>query len=110
MTTSLPGTPRLRVPAHARPGEVIEVRTLFDHPMETGLRHDTSPAPPRDMLARLEVRRDNTPIFAADLHNGTAANPFHVFWIRMDATATLTLTWTDEHGRTASTSARVVVE
>ena len=109
MTTPLPGTPRLRIPARARPGEVIEIRTLLDHPMETGLRHDNSPAPPRNMLARLEIRRDTTPIFTADLRNGTAANPFHVLYVRMETTATFTATWTDEHGRSAATSARVVV-
>lgn len=109
MSGTLPGTPRVRIPVRARPAEVIEVRTLFDHPMETGLRHDNSTAPPRDMLARLEVRRDGTPIFAADLRNGTAANPFHVFWVRMEATATFLFTWTDERGRAASASARVVV-
>ena len=109
MTGVLPGTPRVRIPARARQGEVIEVRTLFDHPMETGLRHDNSTAPPRDMVARLEVRRNDTPIFAAELRNGTAANPFHVFWVRMEVTAMFLFTWTDERGRAASASARVVV-
>jgi sulfur-oxidizing protein SoxZ len=99
----------VRIATRARPGEVIEIRTLFDHPMETGLRHDGSAAPARDMVVRLDVRRDGALVFAADLRNGTAANPFHVFWVRMEATATFSFTWTDERGRAASASARVVV-
>ncbi len=107
--TTLPGTPRLRAPARARPGEVIELRTLIDHPMETALRHDASPAPPRDMIARLELRRDGALFFAADLRNGTAANPYHVVWLRLDQSATITATWTDERGRTATATARITV-
>lgn len=107
--STLPGTPRIRIPARARPGEVIEIRTLIDHPMESGLRHDGTPAPPRDMITRLEIRRNGAPLFAADLRNGTAANPFHVIYVRMEATAEFTFTWTDERGRTASATAKVMV-
>lgn len=107
--SALPGTPRVRIPARARPGEVVEVRTLIDHPMETGLRHDGTAAPARDMIVRLEVRRDGEMLFAADLRNGTAANPYHVIWIRMERSAEFTFTWTDERGRSAQARARVAV-
>ena len=63
--STLPGTPRLRIPARAKPGEVIELRMLIDHPMETGLRQDGSAAPPRDLIERLEVRRDGALVFPA---------------------------------------------
>ena len=107
--SALPGTPRVRMPARARPGEVVEVRTLIDHPMETGLRQDGSATPPRDLITRLEVRRDDQLLFAADLRNGTAANPHHVFWVRMERSAAFTFTWTDERGRTAEARTRVAV-
>ena len=46
--------PRIRIPRSARPGEVIEVRTLIEHPMETGLRTDAAGQTiPRGMLSRL---------------------------------------------------------
>ena len=35
--------PRIRVPSPARQGEVIEIKTLLSHPMETGHRRDVSP-------------------------------------------------------------------
>jgi sulfur-oxidizing protein SoxZ len=107
--STLPGTPRLRIPARARPGEVIELRMLIDHPMETGLRHDGSAAPARDLIERLEVRRDGTLVFAADLRNGTSPNPYHVVFLRMERSAEFTVTWTDARGRTARAAARVAV-
>jgi len=109
MSGTLHGTPRIRIPAQARPGETIEVRVLMDHPMETGLPHGDGTVLPRDMIARLEVRRDGALLFAADLANGTAANPYHVFHVRMERSAEFTFTWTDERGRSARAVARVAV-
>ena len=107
--STLPGTPRLRIPARAKPGEVIELRMLIDHPMETGLRHDGSAAPPRDLIERLEVRRDGALVFAADLGRGTSPNPYHVVFLRMERSAEITVSWTDARGRIARAAARVAV-
>ena len=107
--STLPGTPRLRIPARAKPGEVIELRMLIDHPMETGLRHDGSAAPPRDLIERLEVWRDGALVFAADLGRGTSPNPYHVVFLRMERSAEITVSWTDARGRIARAAARVAV-
>jgi len=101
--------PRIRIARTAKPGEVIEIRTLIEHRMETGIRADGSPPPARDMLARLLVRRDGATILAADLRNGTSANPYHVFFVRMDRTADFEFIWSDETGRSISATARVTV-
>jgi sulfur-oxidizing protein SoxZ len=108
MTTAL-STPRIRIPRSARAGEVIEIRTLMEHPMETGLRQDGGRTVPRDMLTRLQVRMNGETVLAAEFRNGTAANPYHVFFVRIDRTSTFDFTWTDERGRTARTEARVTV-
>ncbi|MBB5690851.1 thiosulfate oxidation carrier complex protein SoxZ [Roseomonas alkaliterrae] len=101
--------PRIRIPRSARAGEVIEIRTLIEHPMETGLRQDGSRAVPRDMLTRMVVRMNGEVLLAADLRNGTAANPFHVFFVRMERSSAFEFTWTDERGRSARAEARVSV-
>jgi sulfur-oxidizing protein SoxZ len=100
--------PRIRIPRSARPGEVIEIRTLIEHPMETGLRADPAAQPvPRLMLSRLAVRMNGEQVFAADLRNGTSANPYHVFFVRIERTSDFEFVWTDEAGRTARATARV---
>jgi thiosulfate oxidation carrier complex protein SoxZ len=102
-------TPRVRLPRAVRAGEAFEVRLLMEHPMETGLRREGGRAVPRDMLRSLAVTCDGETIFEAVFRNGTAANPFHVLHLRLDRTAELAFTWTDERGQTARVSQRVTV-
>jgi sulfur-oxidizing protein SoxZ len=104
MTTLSP--PRIRIPRSARAGEVIEIRTLIEHPMETGLQQG---AARRDMLTRLLVRMNGETLLAAEFRNGTSANPYHVFFVRMERSSTFDFTWTDEAGRSARAEARVSV-
>lgn len=99
-------TPRVRVPRSVRAGEPFEVRTLIEHPMETGLQ---GRAAARDMLTRMTVRVNGEVALQAELRNGTSANPFHVFFLRLDRTSELEFTWLDERGRTARATARVAV-
>ncbi len=102
-------TPRVRLPRTARAGEVIEIRTLMEHPMETGLRHAGAPGVARDMLTQLVVRMNGGTVFSAELHNGTSANPYHVFFVRIERSSQFDFTWTDLQGRTARAEARVSV-
>jgi sulfur-oxidizing protein SoxZ len=101
--------PRLRVPRSARAGEVVEIRTLIEHPMETGIRHDGGSAPPREMLNRMTVRVNGEVALQAELRNGTSPNPYHVFFLRLERTSELEFTFADERGRTTRATARVVV-
>jgi len=101
--------PRIRIPRSARAGEVIEIRTLIEHPMETGLRLDGGRAVARDMLARFTVLMNGEMLLSAAFHNGTAANPHHAFFVRMERTSAFEFTWTDERGRSARIEARVTV-
>jgi sulfur-oxidizing protein SoxZ len=108
MSTNL-ATPRIRAPRSARAGEVVEIRTLMEHPMETGLRQDAGRAVPRDMLTRMRVRMNGDTVLEAEFRNGTAANPFHVFFVRIERASELEFTWTDEAGRTARATHRISV-
>jgi sulfur-oxidizing protein SoxZ len=92
-------TPRVRLPRSAGKGEVVEIRTLIDHPMVTGL---SSPAP-RDMLERFVARMNGEVVFTTDFDNGTSANPYIVFFVRLEETSAFEFVWTHEDG-TAFTS------
>src|SRR4030095_12971943 len=77
----------ITVPASAKRGEVIEVRTLIAHPMEAGYRtgaHARADGQvlPRDILRRFECRHDGELVFAADLAPAIAANPYIAFSLR----------------------------
>ncbi len=101
--------PRVRIPRQVRAGETFEIRTLIEHPMETGLRQEAGRTVPRDILTRMVVRVNGELALEAALHNGTAANPFHVFYLKLDRSSDIEFTWTDERGREARHSARVLV-
>lgn len=89
----------ITLPAALRRGEVIDVRTLIAHPMETGHRADSSgQRVPRDIVRRFEARLDGELVFAAELHAAIAANPYIVFPLRVAGPGTLVLEWRGDRG------------
>jgi sulfur-oxidizing protein SoxZ len=70
----------INVPAKAKRGDIIEIKTLMSHIMETGYRHLASgEAVPRDIITSFTCRYNGTEIFRADLFPAIAANPFITF-------------------------------
>ena len=89
----------IRVPATATRGEVVEIRTLIQHPMETGYR----PGPdgvlqPRDIIRRFTCAFNNRPVFEAEFHPAIAANPYLTFMLRAADSGILTFTWEGDNG------------
>jgi sulfur-oxidizing protein SoxZ len=103
-------TVRVSVPSRARPGQQIEIRTLIQHPMETGFRYDHLGVPvPRDIVNALVCRFEGEEIFRADLFPSIAANPFISFFATATRSGRFDFTWTDDSGRTQSATAAIVV-
>ena len=87
------------LPPRARRGEVIEVRALVAHPMETGHRPDSDGRVlPRNIIRRFECRYDGQAVFSADLHPAIAANPLLVFHTVATVTGPMTFTWEGDGG------------
>jgi sulfur-oxidizing protein SoxZ len=100
----------LKLPATAKPGEVIEIRTLIQHPMETGYR----PGPngkllPRDIIRRFTCTYDGEMMFSAELHPAIAANPFISFTTVATVTGLLTFTWEGDNGFSQTETATLTV-
>ena len=75
----------INVPARAKRGEVIEIKTLIAHPMETGYRLGaTGAAIPRDIINRFICTYNGEEMFRADSVPAIAANPFITFFTRRD--------------------------
>lgn len=91
---------RVRIPEQARQGEVIEIRTLASHPMETGYRRDAQgERVPREIVTRFRCTYAGREAFSADLEPAIAANPYLVFHLRADVSGEIVLEWDDDHGR-----------
>ena len=101
---------RLAVPKTAAAGEIIEIKALIQHDMESGHRRGSrGEVIPRDIITRFECSLDDDIVFAADFHPGVAANPILAFYARVDASGTFVFRWTDQHGESWSDSARIEV-
>src|SRR5260370_2636482 len=78
-----PPAPRVQVPSAAAKGEVFPVKTLISHQMETGLRRDDQGnVIPRKIINRFVCRYNDVVVFAVDLHEAVAANPYIEFYLR----------------------------
>lgn len=98
------------VPSVAKRGDVIEIRTLIAHPMETGFRTDTDGRRvPRDLIRRFTCRYNGDVVFAAELFPAVAANPSLVFHTIAVESGTLAFTWEgdNEFAQTETAAIRV---
>lgn len=102
--------PRLRVSSPARRGEVVEVRTLVSHPMETGYRRDTVGARiPRNVLTALVCTYGDREVFRVHLHPAIAANPYIAFSLRAERSGSVHARWEKDGVVLAETSAMLEV-
>lgn len=104
------GTPRARIPTGVKPGEVIEIRTLITHPMETGQRRDPQGAViPRDIIRSFVARFEGEEVFRMDLHTAVSANPYIAFPFRAERSGRFEFVWTNDAGQTARLTAELRV-
>lgn len=103
--------PRVRLSATGiAAGEIIEIRTLIAHPMESGFRRDADGARvPRKIISTFRCRFEGEEVFVWTLGPGIAANPYLQFAVRPPRSGTLTFTWTDDDGAEVSVSESVTV-
>ena len=101
-------TIRISVPDTARKDEIIELKAMIKHDMETGYRVDINgKSIPRMILTYFECRLDDDVIFSADLHPGVSANPILKFHMRAIRSGTLTFEWTEQSGQIFSKTAEL---
>jgi sulfur-oxidizing protein SoxZ len=100
----------INVPERAKRGEVIEIKALVSHPMETGYRRtQLGEAVPRDIIRRFVCAYNGVEVFRAELHPAIAANPFIAFSTVATESGTLTFQWTGDNGFSVTESARITV-
>ena len=101
----------INVPAKAKRGEIIEIKTLISHNMETGFRPDSMGRPlPRDIITEFVCKYNGEEIFRAELFPAIGANPFISFFTVATASGTLTFEWTGDNGFVATESVDITVE
>jgi sulfur-oxidizing protein SoxZ len=100
----------INVPATAKRGEVIAIRTLMSHPMESGFRHtSTGERIARDIVTEFVATYNGEEIFRATLFPAVAANPFITFHTVATESGTIEFRWTGDNGYSATEQAKIAV-
>jgi sulfur-oxidizing protein SoxZ len=101
----------IKVSPNPRRGEVIEIKTLISHEMETGFRHtNTGAAIPRDIITTFVATYNGEEVFSAQLFPAIAANPFITFYTIAKDSGTLEFRWTGDNGYAVSEQVKIAVE
>jgi len=101
---------RLRVPPSARKGEIIEIKSLISHDMESGQRRDESgKLIARKILNKFVCTFEGEEVLGADWGAAIAANPYFAFHVRASRSGTFEFAWTDDDGTVVRQRAAIAV-
>ena len=101
----------VQVPARAQRGEIIELRAIVGHVMETGFRRtETGSLVPRDIIRQMVCSYNGVEVLRADFHPAVAANPLIAFTTVATETGRIEFRWTGDNGVSATESAQITVE
>ena len=89
----------INAPKTAKPGELIELKALILHPMETGFRPGTNGRIiPRNIIERFAATWNGKEIFSMAFSPAIAANPFVSFSAVARESGTIKFRWTGDEG------------
>jgi sulfur-oxidizing protein SoxZ len=101
----------INVPKKAKRGEVIEIKAMMSHIMETGYRRTAAgDLMPRDIITSFACRFNGEEIFRADFFPAIAANPFLSFFTVARESGKYDFEWIGDKGFSETASASITVE
>ena len=101
----------INVPKRAKRGEIIEIKALMSHIMETGYRRTAAgDIVPRDIITSFTCRYNGTEVFRADFFPAIAANPFISFFTVARESGKFDFEWIGDKGFSETASASIAVE
>lgn len=91
--------PRIKIPKSAAAGDIITIKTLLSHPMESGQRKDSDGnVIPSMIINKFTCEFNGNPVFSCDIDPAVSANPYFEFTARVDEAGTFKMTWVDDSG------------
>lgn len=100
----------ISLPANPRRGQIIEVKALIAHDMETGFRRTQFGALiARDIVTDFVCMYNGEEVFGAQLHPAIAANPYLAFSILVADSGVITGKWTGDNGFSVTESVNITV-
>ena len=101
----------INVPSRAKVGDIIEIKTLVSHPMETGYRAGLGgEIIPRDIIQTFVCSYNGEEIYRATFSQAIAANPYLTFHTQAIETGTLEFRWIGDNDFLLVETAAITVE
>lgn len=98
------------MPATAKKGEILEIRIIVQHDMESGFRHtETGQRIPRDIIRDFRCTYNGVEVFRVELHPAMGANPLIVFTTTATESGTLEFKWSGDNGYASSATSTLTV-
>ena len=92
--------PRVKVPKKAKAGEVVTIKSLISHPMESGQRKNrqTGELIPRKIINKFVVTFNGEEVVSVAIEPAVSANPYFQFDMKVPESGTVRFEWTDDDG------------
>ncbi|MEH6718722.1 MAG: thiosulfate oxidation carrier complex protein SoxZ [Aurantimonas endophytica] len=103
--------PRVKVPKSASAGEIITIKSLISHEMESGQRKDADGnVIPRQIINKFTCEFNGVKVFECDLDPAVSANPYFEFTAKVPESGTFKFTWVDDNGETYTDEQKIEVQ
>lgn len=91
--------PRVKVPKKAAAGDVITIKTLISHPMESGQRKNKAgEIIPRSIINRFTADFNGQNVVDVTMEPAISTNPYFEFQAQVPEAGDFTFTWYDDDG------------
>ncbi|OWU83446.1 sulfur oxidation protein [Oceanicola sp. 22II-s10i] len=91
--------PRVKVPKSASAGEVITIKSLINHQMESGQRKGSDGnLIPRSIINRFTCDFNGQNVVDVKMEPAISTNPYFEFDAKVDASGEFKFTWYDDDG------------
>jgi sulfur-oxidizing protein SoxZ len=91
--------PRVKVPRSAAAGEVVTIKTLISHPMESGQRKDSEGNTiPRSIINRFVCDFNGQNVIDVKMEPAISTNPYFEFEATVPEAGEFKFTWYDDDG------------
>ncbi|MBT2132531.1 thiosulfate oxidation carrier complex protein SoxZ [Aliiroseovarius lamellibrachiae] len=102
--------PRVKVPKSASAGDVVTLKTLISHKMESGQRKDKDGnVIPRSIIHRFTCEFNGAMVVDVTMESAISTNPYFEFDAKVDAAGDFKFTWYDDDGSVYDTTKSIKV-
>ncbi len=102
--------PRVRAPSKAKAGEIVEIKSLISHEMESGQRRDSSgKVVPRKIINKFTASFNGKTFFEADWQPAISANPYQAFFFKATESGEFKFAWKDDDGKEYTSTSKLAV-